>query len=115
MTVHVIEGISLADGQPLASFCSVFPAARFPGLLAAMAAQSSVTAALLACGLPDYTRAETRLTALLADSLQANALQVQPGSPILRSTAVNVDASGAAVEYGQTWFAGDRVTLTVTA
>jgi GntR family phosphonate transport system transcriptional regulator len=113
--VHVIEGVSLADGQPLATFCSVFPAARFPGLLLAMEAQSSVTAALSACGLSDYTRAETRLTARLADGLQANALQVQPGSPILRSTAVNVDASGQAVEYGQTWFAGDRVTLSVTA
>lgn len=113
--VHVIEGISLADNQPLAMFSSVFPAARFPGLLQAMAGQSSVTAALAACGLTDYTRAETRLTARIADSLQANALRVQPGTPVLQSVAVNVDAAGAPVEYGTTWFAGDRVTLTVSA
>jgi len=113
--VHVIEGISLADGQPLAAFCSIFPAERFPGLLKVMEGQSSVTQALAACGLSDYTRSETRLTARLADSLQANALQVQPGSPILRSTAVNVDGEGRPVEYGLTWFAGDRVTLTVAA
>lgn len=111
--VHVIEGVSLADGQPLAAFSSAFPAARFPALLAAMAQQSSVTAALAACGLTDYTRAETRLTAKLADALLANALQVQQGAPILRSVAVNVDSSGVPVEYGITWFAGDRVTLTV--
>jgi GntR family phosphonate transport system transcriptional regulator len=113
--VHVVEGVSLADGQPLAAFQSVFPGARFVGLLAAMVAHSSVTAALAACGLADYTRAETRLTAKLADPVQALALQVQEGSPILRSVAVNVDGAGAPVEFGTTWFAGDRVTLTLSA
>lgn len=113
--VHVIEGISLADGQPLAAFRSVFPAARFPGLLQAMAGQSSVTAALAACGLTDYTRSDTRLTAKCASPVLALALQLQPGAPVLRSVAVNVDGAGVAVEYGTTWFAGDRVTLTVSA
>ena len=61
----------------------------------------------------DYTRAETRITAKLATPLQALALQVPEGAAVLRSTAVNVDAVGVAVEYGVTWFAGDRVTLTV--
>lgn len=112
--VHVIEGVSLADGVPLAVFRSVFPAARFPGLLAAMAGQSSVTVALTACGLTDFTRKDTRLTAKLADPVLALALQVQPGAPVLRSVAVNVDAAGLPVEHGTTWFAGDRVTLTVS-
>lgn len=111
--VHVTEGVSLSDGQPLAAFRSVFPAARFPALLAALQNQSSVTAALAACGLTDYTRAETRLTAVLADPVLALALQVQTGAPVLRSVAVNVDAAGTPVEFGTTWFAGDRVTLTV--
>lgn len=111
--VHVVEGVSLADGQPIAAFRSVFPAARFPGLLDAMAVTPSVTQALAACGLADYTRAETRLTAKLADPVLALALQVAPGAPVLRSVAVNVDAGGVPVELGTTWFAGDRVTLTV--
>lgn len=111
--VHVIDGISLADGQPLALFSSVFPAARLPGLLTAMDTQNSVTTALAACGVTDYTRFETRLTAKLADGLQALALHIQPGAPILRSVAVNVDAAGQPIEHGTTWFAGDRVTLTV--
>eukprot|EP01041_Mallomonas_annulata_P037256 gene37256-60512_t len=34
--VQVVEGVSLADGQPLAMFCSVFPAMRFPDLLDAL-------------------------------------------------------------------------------
>ena len=111
--VHVIEGVSLADGQPLASFRSVFPAERLPGLLACMAEEPSVTAALLECGVSDYTRASTRVTAKLATAVQALTLQVAEGAPILRAVAINVDAMGVPVEYGTTWFAGDRVSLTV--
>ena len=111
--VHVIEGISLADGQPLAAFRSVMPAARFPGLLDHMEKTASVTAALAACGVADYTRASTRITAKLATPLMAQTLQLPTGAAILRSVAVNVDADGRVVEYGTTWFAGDRVTLTV--
>jgi GntR family transcriptional regulator, phosphonate transport system regulatory protein len=112
-TVHVVEGVSLADGQPLAAFRSVMPAARFPGLLNELEKTASVTAALAACGVVDYTRASTRITAKLASPLLALTLQIPSGAPILRSVAINVDANGRAVEYGTTWFAGDRVTLTV--
>lgn len=111
--VHLVEGVSLADGLPLAAFRSAFPATRFPGLLAALEREGSVTAALAACGLTDYTRRDTRLTAKLADPVLAAALKIQPGAPVLRSVAVNVDGAGAPMEYGTTWFAGDRVTLTV--
>lgn len=111
--VHVVEGVSMADGQPIAVFRSVFPAARFPGLLDAIVERGSITAALGDCGLTDYTRAETRLTARLADPVLALALQIPPLAPILQSVAVNVDMAGVPVEQGTTWFAGDRVTLTV--
>lgn len=109
----VVEGVSLADGLPIAAFRSVFPTARFPGLGSALVAEGSITLALAACGLTDYTRAETRLTAQLADPVLALALQLRPGAAVLRSVAVNVDAAGRPVEQGITWFAGERVTLTV--
>ena len=47
--VHVIEGLSLADGQPLALFRSVLPAARFPCLLNDLAQTPSITAAMRPC------------------------------------------------------------------
>lgn len=111
--VHVVEGVSMADGQPLAVFRSVFPARRFPGLREALAARGSVTAALADCGLPDYTRATTRLTATAARATMALQLRLAEGAPVLRTVAVNVDGAGVPVEFGTTWFAGDRVTLTV--
>lgn len=112
--VHVVEGVSSADGQPLAAFRSVFPG-WLEGLPAALRGGASITVALAACGVPDYTRSSTRLTAKAAKPMLAMRLRVQEGAPILRTVAVNVDAAGRAVEYGTTWFAGDRVTLTVGA
>lgn len=111
--VHVLEGVSLADGQPLAMFRSIFPADRFPDLPVLLEGSGSITAALAACGLPDYTRASTRLTAKAAKPMLALALQIKEGAPVLRSVAINVDAAGVPIEYGTTWFAGDRITLTV--
>lgn len=112
--VHVVEGVSLVDGQPVAVFRSVFDATRFPGLLAHLGAEPSVTRALALSGLADYTRAETRLTAKTAPATMALTLELPQGAPVLRSVAVNVDAQGVPVEYGTTWFAGERVTLTVS-
>jgi GntR family phosphonate transport system transcriptional regulator len=112
--VHLVEGVSLADDLPMALFTSIFPAERFPELPAAMARLQSVTAALAEAGVADYTRASTRLTATLADALQALPLKIATGAPLLRSVTVNVDAQRRPIEFGTTFFVGDRVTLTVT-
>jgi GntR family phosphonate transport system transcriptional regulator len=111
--VCVYDGISLADGQPIAVFRSVFPAARFPGLQYILHEERSVTAALARFGVTDYTRASTRLNATTATPTQAMQLRVGDGAPILRTIGINVDSNGRPVEYGTTWFAGDRVTITL--
>lgn len=112
-SVHVYNGLSLADGLPVALFQSIFPADRFPDLPAAIHETASVTQALAACGVADYTRISTRITAKEANATQALHLQISEGAPILRTVSVNVDPDGVPVEFGRTWFAGDRVTLTV--
>ncbi|MEO0484710.1 MAG: phosphonate metabolism transcriptional regulator PhnF [Pseudomonadota bacterium] len=113
--VCAYHGLSLADGQPIAVFESLFPLVRVPGMAAALRTTSSVTEALRAGGVADYTRASTRLTAVRATATQALQLGVAEGDPLLRSSAVNVDGAGQPVEFGRTWFAGDRVTLTLGA
>jgi len=111
--VHVYEGLSLADSVPIAVFRSVFSATRFPDLLDHLTETPSVTAALRAHGLPDYTRATTEVTAKRASATVATHLQIAAGDPILRTVSLNVDPEGVPVEYGRTWFAGDRVAFTV--
>ncbi|WP_197919261.1 phosphonate metabolism transcriptional regulator PhnF [Thiosulfatihalobacter marinus] len=111
--VCAYHGLSLADGQPIAVFESLFPLGRLPGINEALSQTSSVTEALRLVGISDYTRASTRLTAVRATATHALHLQVSEGDPLLKSSGVNVDHAGMAVEFGRTWFAGDRVTLTL--
>ncbi|TNJ47721.1 phosphonate metabolism transcriptional regulator PhnF [Phaeobacter sp. B1627] len=111
--VVVYEGLSYADDHPVALARTVFPADRLPGLAEALEAHESITAALRACGVEDYTRRETRITAKLATATQALHLRISEGAPILRTTGISDDANNVPIEFGRTWFAGDRVTLTL--
>lgn len=106
-------GLSGADGQAIAVFESLFPLERLAGIDAAFHQTNRVTEALARVGISDYTRASTRLTAVRATATQALHLQIKEGDPVLRSSSLNVDKDGVPVEYGRTWFAGDRVTLTL--
>lgn len=109
--VLVVEGLSLAETTPMAKFQSVFPERRLPGMEAAFSEVSSITEALRRCGVEDYIRSETRVTAHRATSAQALQLAVREGDPLLRTVGINTDLNGTPVEYGTTWFAADRVTL----
>jgi GntR family phosphonate transport system transcriptional regulator len=113
-SVHVYEGLSLSDGLPLATFRSVFPAGRFPKLLSALRENRSVTRTFAAHGIADYTRAHTEVTAETASRTQAALLEIRAGDPILKTTGTNVDTGGAPIEIGSSWFAADRVVLTVS-
>ncbi|SHK37832.1 transcriptional regulator, GntR family [Shimia gijangensis] len=112
--VHVFEGLSLADDQPIVLFRSVFSADRLPEMVEHIAYSNSVTAALQACGVKDYTRSSTRVTALRATSTQAHHLHIREGDPVLRTLGINVDPNGTPTEFCTSWFAGDRVTLSLT-
>jgi len=112
--IHVCDGLSRVDGVPVALFHSAFPAARFADLPGSLRRLRSVTAALREAGVPDYTRASTRVTATLAEATEALHLDLAHGAPLLCTVSVDVDPSGRPVEYGHTWFAGDRMALILT-
>lgn len=111
--VVICEGVSSSDGWPVAVFRSVFPSVRLPGIASALEREGSVTRALAACGVADYVRVSTRIQAVAATATQAARLRVAEAAPLLRSVAINADPDGRPVEFGTTWFAGDRVALTV--
>lgn len=111
--VIVWEGLGLADDVPVSLFQSWFPAALGPAFVETLRATRSVTAALTEAGIPDYTRASTEISAELATGLRARHLRLRDGAPVLRTVAINVDSAKNPVEYGRTWFAGDRLKLTV--
>ncbi len=111
--ICIYHGLSLASGQPIALFASQFPACRLPGIARALQETNGVTEALARCGVGDYTRASTRISARSASATQALQLHLTEGAPLIYATGLNVDPEGMPVEFGMTWFAGDRVTLTL--
>ena len=54
------------------------------------------------------------MNAKLATATQALHLQITEHAPILRTIGINVDSDGTPIEFGRTWFAGDKVTLTLS-
>lgn len=113
--VHVFEGIGLSDNTPLSLFVSVLPAARLPGLPQGLETTRSVTQALLGEGVSDYTRAWTRITAESANATQALHLQCREGAPLVATHSLNRAPEGWPVEFGQTWFVGERIQLVIEA
>lgn len=111
--VLAYHGLSKGDGLPLALAEAVFPVNRLPGFEDAIAKAKGITAALAAIGVTDYTRVSTRVTATLASATQALHLQINEGAPLIRTSSLSIDPDGRPVELGRTWFAGDRVTLTL--
>lgn len=107
------HGVSFADHQPIALSISEFPEARLPGIGDIMREITSVTAALAHVGITDYTRDSTRVRATAANATQALHLELREGTPLIYTTSLSSDQQGQKVEFGRTWFAGDRVTLTL--
>lgn len=111
--VHIHEGLAFIDDVPVAHFISAFPAARFPDLPAQMIEMNSVTKVFEAAGVNDYVRKQTRLTAVLCNSMVAVHLNLKSGAPLLRSISLNADFQGNIIEYGQTWFSGNNIELVI--
>jgi GntR family phosphonate transport system transcriptional regulator len=114
-TVILAERLALADGRPVVLGTHHFPASRFPQLPALLAADPSISAALAACGVPDYRRLVTRITARLPTPEEAALLQQSRARPILVTEAVNTDPSGAVVDVTYGRYAAGRVQLVVEA
>ncbi len=110
--ICITHTISFADETPVALAESQFPEVRLPGIAAALRESQGVTDALAAVGVADYLRSETRLWAAAADASQAAHLRLRAGAPLLVTSSMNV-AEGWPVQYGRTWFASDRITLTL--
>ena len=113
LIVTVAYGIRLLEDQPISLFQSLIPTAIAPGFADALADFGSVTKALAACGIADYTRKSTHVTAVAADPMQARHLECRSGAPLLQSDAIDILADGRVIEVGTSWFKGDSIRLVV--
>jgi GntR family phosphonate transport system transcriptional regulator len=108
-----VERLALADGRPLAIGLHHFPLARFPRMDALLREDASITRALAACGVPDYRRKSTRVTARMPTAEEAAILQQSRARPLLVSEALNVDNEGQPVDATITRYAAGRAQLVV--
>jgi GntR family phosphonate transport system transcriptional regulator len=107
-----LETLGLADEVTLSYAIHNFPLPRFAGL-EECARADSLTEAMAALGVTDYTRRVTRLLARLPTATEARHLNQSPHRPVLQADAVNVDADGTPTHHSLTVFAGDRVQMVV--
>jgi len=108
-----LDMLSRADGKALLISTHHFPEARFPGIDLVYAELKSVTRCFERYGLTDYVRRETRITARMPSTRDADLLDQSRNRPVLVVESVNTDPDGTPVEYGLTRWASDRVEFVV--
>jgi GntR family transcriptional regulator, phosphonate transport system regulatory protein len=113
LAVLHLQVLGDGGGQPLHVSDRYFPLPRFAGLDEHLRTSGSITRAFATLGVHDYTRRQSRISARLPQAELAALLRQPASRPALFVSSVNVDADGTPIEYARTWFAGDRVTLTV--
>lgn len=110
--VLVVETLNEAGGVPISVVSHVLPLPRFAAFADAYRSSGgSVTAALAACGVSDFSRRFTRVGARLPTDAEARWLKMPKTTPVLVSESVEVDPAGVPVKFGLARFAGDRVNL----
>lgn len=109
--VYKLDRLRLADNWPVAVETSWLPAQRFPGLTRLIRVHGSLHEILSSHYATSLRAGEESIETAPATPREAGPLQVDVGTPMLVVSRQNFDAAGAVVEFGRTWFRGDRVTL----
>ncbi|MCA1299382.1 phosphonate metabolism transcriptional regulator PhnF [Stappia indica] len=108
-----LDMLGEADDTPLSRATHWFEASRFAHLPDHYRAFGSITRALAACGVEDYVRLFTDITAAPASAADRQDLDLQPGAVVLLTLSVNGEVGGGPVQYSRSRFSADRVTLSV--
>ena len=107
-----VRRIRLADGRPIALERSLFPAARFPGMLEFRLDGSLYELLEVRYGLRPH-RARESLEPVTAGVREAEALDVAEGAPLMRVERTAYARSGEPLEFARDLFRGDRTRVVV--
>ena len=106
-----VARLGLANGRPLVLGLHHFPLPRFAVAAQSLTQQASITVALAACGVPDYRRHSTRITARLPTPEEAQHLLQSRSRPVMVAEALNTDPEGVPVDWTLSCYAAARVQL----
>jgi GntR family transcriptional regulator len=110
--VHEVRRIRLGDGRPIALERSLFPAARFPGMLEFRLDGSLYDLLETRYGLRPH-RARESLEPVTAGVREAEALDVAEGAPLMLVERTAYARSGEPLEFARDLFRGDRTRVVV--
>jgi len=108
-----LETLSLADERPVGIVSHYFPQARVPDIAEAFRTERSITAALRKCGVADYKRRTTRISAQLISNADARILGVRRGRAVLVTDSINVEPDGRPIDFGYGRMLGELMTFVV--
>lgn len=111
-SVHEVVRVRSANRQPLALERSFFPAEHFPDLLEHRLGDSLYTLLAKRYDQEPHTAVEY-LEPVSAAQDEADALGVEPGTPLMLIERTAHSVAGLAVEYAQDLFRADRVRIMV--
>uniref|UniRef100_UPI00333E6A1D UTRA domain-containing protein n=1 Tax=Sandarakinorhabdus sp. TaxID=1916663 RepID=UPI00333E6A1D len=77
------------------------------------AASLSITQTLADCGVADYTRLRTTISARLPTPAEIELLGLPKHIPLLVTKSWNVDGKGRPLEYGEARMAADRIEILI--
>ncbi|MDQ0455871.1 GntR family phosphonate transport system transcriptional regulator [Rhizobium paknamense] len=86
---------------------------RFSAIDDAFRQTGSITAALARCGVPDYLRQCTEISAVHAEPQDVADLGLTPGAIVLVAKALNTDLQSVPIQFAVTRFPADRVQFTI--
>jgi GntR family transcriptional regulator len=109
--VYRLDRLRLADAWPVAVETSMLSAERFPQLPKHMRKAESLHALLGQVFGIKLRRGEEMIDTAPASPRDAKLLQTDPGAPMLVVKRLSFDSEGRPVEWGTSWFRGDRITL----
>ncbi|MCW5744637.1 MAG: phosphonate metabolism transcriptional regulator PhnF [Alphaproteobacteria bacterium] len=112
-TLVWLETLSLADERPVGIVSHYFLKARVPDIAEAFQAERSITAALRRCGVADYKRRTTRISAQLISAADARVLGVRRGRAVLVTDSINIEPDGRPIDFGYGRMLGDIMTFVV--
>jgi len=100
--VRQVDRLSLADGVPVAVSSNYFPLPRFEGIEKYIEVSGSFTEAWSHYGIEDYSRFESRITAIPLSSADADILGQPRRRPAILIININIDADGIPIAVSHT-------------
>lgn len=109
--VNLMDVLRYADGRPVSITTHIYEKTRFPHMPDHYRIFGSMTGALAAAGVADFSRLQTKVNARLPSQEEVRLLQTVKTRPMLVTESVDVDADGAPLVLSVTRFPADRVQL----